>query len=259
MTTINNSLTIQYMSDLHLEFYDADTIYSILEHIKPQTNICVLAGDIGYPFDLTYEIFLCGMSTKFEHIFLIHGNHEYYQCGNNQGRTREEILHQTWNILNRNNLSNIHFLHNSYYDLGEYRIIGSVLWSEIKDPRYLSNRYDQVYDFSLNEMNRMHFINKNFINEALYESIKDNKKVVMITHHVPSYQLNHESYADRAKYFQCFSSHCDDLITDPVKVWIFGHTHMQIEKKVNGIMCVANPAGYPSENIVIDLHKTICV
>lgn len=261
MTSLDkkDGLTIQYMSDLHLEFYDTDTIYSFLDYIQPLSNICVLAGDIGYPFDLTYEIFLCGMSTKFEHIFLIHGNHEYYQCGNNTGKTRDEILHQTWKVLNKNNLSNIHFLDNSYYDLGEYRFVGSILWSEIKDRRYLSNRYDQVYDFSIDEMNKMHQINKKFISLALQESLQDNKKVVMITHHIPSYKLNHPSYADRSKYFQCFSSHCDYLITSPVKAWIFGHTHKQIEKYINGIICASNPAGYPDENKVIDLHKTIYV
>lgn len=261
MTSLDkkDGLTIQYMSDLHLEFYGIDTIYSLLDYIQPLSNICVLAGDIGYPFDFTYELFLRGMATKFEHIFLIHGNHEYYQCGNNTGKTRNEILHQTWKILNRNNLSNIHFLHNSYYDLGEYRFIGSTLWSRIKDPRYLSNNYDEVYEFSIDEMNQMHSNNINFISLTLEESIKDNKKVVMITHHIPSYQLNHPSYADRAKYFQCFSSHCDHLIINPVRAWIFGHTHMQIEKNINGIMCVANPVGYPDENKIIDLDKTIHV
>ena len=65
--------------------------------------------------------------------------------------------------------------------MGEYRFIGSVLWSEIKDRRYLSNRYDQVYDFSIDEMNRMHLVNINFISEALEESIKDSIKDSMIS------------------------------------------------------------------------------
>ncbi len=252
-------LNIQYMSDLHLEFYDKDTICKLLEIIKPVAEICVLAGDIGYPFDETYEIFISGMAKKFSHVFLIHGNHEYYQCGTNQGKTRDEILHRTYQIINRNNLTNLHFLHNSHYDIGQYRFVGSVLWSEIRDERYLSNRYDQVYDFSLEEMNEMHYTNRDYIRSVIAESKAEQKRIIMITHHVPSYQLNHPKYANRSKYFQCFSSHSDDLIVEPVVCWIFGHTHSTMEKYINNIYCCANPLGYPSENMNVNLEKIVQV
>jgi len=33
-----------------------------------------------------------------------------------------------------------------------------------------------------------------------------------------------------------------------MKYWIFGHTHNETEYEVEGIHCIANPMGYPSES-----------
>ncbi len=250
-------MRIQYISDIHLEFYDEKETIRLLRNIEPQTNICVLAGDIGYPFQRTYKIFLCGMSKKFEHIFLIHGNHEYYQFSENRNKTMKEIYDKTNRIIEKNNLQNIHFLHNSNYDLDEYRFIGSILWTKIEDPNYLSNDYNKIYEASIDELNEMHENNKIYINGAIEEANNLNKKVIMITHHLPSYKLNHPKYARYYRYHQCFSSHSDNLIRDPVKLWIFGHTHSNIEMNINNIPCVCNPLGYPDENNDIDLNKII--
>ncbi len=255
--TPQSEMLIQYMSDLHLEFYDESTIIEVLNHIVPIASICVLAGDIGYPFDTTYELFIRGISEKFEHVFLIHGNHEYYQCGSNKGKTRKEILLKTLEIVDRIESRNVHFLNNSHYDIGEYRFVGSVLWSEIRDPRYLSNDYSKVYRFSLKEMNRMHYHNQSYISSAINQSIIDGKKIVMISHHVPSYKLNHPKYKNKSEYFQCFSSHSDFLIVHPVVCWIFGHTHSIMEKYINNVYCAANPIGYPGENMNLTFDKCI--
>jgi hypothetical protein len=63
----------QYISNLHLDLYplglfDIDAIAPYL----------LLAGDIGNPYQKKYELFLENISKKFEKIFIISGNHEYY-------------------------------------------------------------------------------------------------------------------------------------------------------------------------------------
>lgn len=239
------SIKIHYLSDIHLEFYDITKIPRILQQIVPQSPICVLAGDIGYPFQHTYEAFLRGIHSKFEHIFLIHGNHEYYQLKNNLGKSNEEIVKKTREIIETHNLYKIHFLHNSHYDLpnstfldssyrmGEegsressnFRFIGSILWSKIEDSRYLSNDYLQN---GVDQLNETHELCKNYIKNALIQAQNEDKKVIMITHHLPSFKLNHSKYAKYINYHQCFSSHSDDLIKEPIKLWIFGHTYLDI-------------------------------
>lgn len=256
---IKKILKIHYLSDIHLEFYDLTKIPRLLKQIIPQSNICVLAGDIGYPFQKSYEAFLRGIHLKFEHIFLIHGNHEYYQLKDNKGKTNQEIVDKTRKILEEHQLNNIHFLRNSHYDIDDYRFVGSILWSKIEDPRYLSNDYEMIYQNSIDEMNCTHENDRKYIQNTLIQAKTDQKKVIMITHHLPSFELNHPKYARHYKYHQCFSSHSDDLICDPVKLWIFGHTHMQIKHKINDIICTANPIGYPGENMNISFNKVIFV
>ncbi len=252
-------LKIHYLSDIHLEFYDLTKVPRLLQQIVPQSPICVLAGDIGYPFQNTYEAFLRGIHSKFEHIFLIHGNHEYYQLKDNKGKSNEEILQKTHEIIETHNLHKIHFLHNSHYDLPNtnFRFIGSILWSKIEDKRYLSNDYDLIYQNSVDELNVTHQLCKEYLQNALLEARNQNKKVIMITHHLPSFKLNHIKYAKYMNYHQCFSSHCDDLINDPVKLWIFGHTHMDINMEINKILCVANPIGYKGEKLNPNFNEVV--
>jgi predicted MPP superfamily phosphohydrolase len=252
-----NKLKIQYFSDLHLEFYDLTKLVRLVHWIKPKSNICVLAGDIGYPFKQNYASFLISMNKKFEHSFLILGNHEFYQFKENKDKTISQIIEQTEKIIKDENLTNIHFLNNSHYDLGEYRFIGSTLWSHIYDDRYLSNDYNSVYEFTIEKLNEMHKEHKEYLKNAIEQGKNENKKIIVITHHLPSFLLNHPKYAKYYNFHQCFSSHCDDLINEPVKAWFFGHTHTQIDMKINNIPCIANPIGYPGENKDIDFHKII--
>ncbi len=253
-----NRLKIQYFSDLHLEFYDLTKLVRMIHWIKPKSNICVLAGDIGYPFQKKYEVFLIAMNKKFEHIFLILGNHEFYQLKDNEGKTMSQIVEQTDKIIKNNDLTNIHFLNNSHYDLGDYRFIGSTLWSHIYDNKYIHNDFNTIKELTSENMyNDLHKRDRDYLKNIIEESKTENKKIIMITHHLPSFKLNHPKYAKYHNYNQCFSSNSDDLIIEPIKCWIFGHTHTQMDVKINDIQCVANPIGYPGENKDIDFHKII--
>ena len=57
-------LSIQYISDIHLEFR-----YN-LPKIKALADILVLAGDIGDPRSKIYKWFLSDVSSKFKKYFL---------------------------------------------------------------------------------------------------------------------------------------------------------------------------------------------
>lgn len=257
MFTLPKKLKIQYFSDIHLEFYDLTKIHRILHNIKPLSDICVLAGDIGYPLEKTYEVFLKGINSKFSHIFLIHGNHEYYQIKNNKDKNIEDIINKTNEIITSNNLNNIHFLNNSYYDIGKYRFVGSVLWTNIINEKYLINDSNYINNFTVKNNNIIYEKNKEFINNIIKDSIKVEKDIVMITHHLPSYKLVDPIYSKYHNYNQCFASDCEDLIINPIKCWIFGHTHTNVIMKINNINCIANPIGYSGENPKANYNKII--
>lgn len=249
-----NRIKIQYFSDLHLEFYKLAGPKYLLSSLKPKAEIAVVAGDLGYPFQDSYKMALRYFNKTFNHTFLIHGNHEYYTIDENKDKSPDEIKEKTHSIIKDNNLNNIHFLDNDYYDLGDYRFIGSTLWSELHDPFNLINDKNMIKDFDFNEYNHIHNKNKLYIKEMLENS--QNKKIIMITHHSPSYLLGDSKYKDSV-FNHCFLSNCDYLIRDPIKCWIFGHIHCQIDKMINNVRCVANPLGYPRENLQFDSDRIV--
>jgi len=46
--------------------------------IKVMADVLCLAGDIGYPYSGIYREFLKQMNSDFKKVFIIAGNHEYY-------------------------------------------------------------------------------------------------------------------------------------------------------------------------------------
>lgn len=261
----NNKGGIKYISDIHLEFYDISKLSKILHKINADTDICVLAGDIGNPFHSIYEQFLIGMNEKFKHVILIHGNHEYYQSAKqirkNIGKTIEETIEKTESIVSK--LENVHFLNNSYVDITsdeeKYRFVGSTLWSKISDPFNLINDSDMITNYNIDMINSMFDENVKFIEETIENS--ENMKVIVVTHHLPSLKLINPKYLNSvmSDLNQNFASDCDVLVRDPIVCWIYGHTHEAIDLEINGIPLLANPIGYPGENAVVDFNKTITI
>lgn len=250
-------LRFQYFSDLHLEYHDDESFSKVLNAIQPKAKICILAGDIGYPFQKNYETFLKHMNNLFEHVFIIHGNHEYYQRHENKDKSMYDIFNKTNDIIKTNNLDSIHFLYNSYYDLDKYRFYGTVLWTSITDPRYLVNDEAQIREFSFSAINEVHEQQKQKLTDAIIMAKNDGKIPIIITHHMPSFTLIHEKYKEgELKYYnQCYASNCDDLIKSPVGCWIYGHTHSGDERIVNGVPCLVNPIGYLHEMDNPDFNK----
>lgn len=247
-------MRIQYFSDIHLEFFkNINHIKILLLKINKCANTCVIPGDIGYPFDPNYKYFLENISKIFTNIIIIHGNHEYYQLGEYQkNKTIKEIKEKTIDICSK--IPNIYFLDNSYIDLPNtetgqnVRFIGSTLWSNIYLPSFMVNDKSNIDEFTMENNNSWYKENKKFIEETVNKS-KD-IDCVLVTHHLPSFSLINEKFltGPYQYYNQCFASNCENLIKPPIKAWIFGHTHIKTNKKINDVQCVCNPIGYPGEN-----------
>ena len=161
-----------------------------------------------------------------------------------------DIVNKTKDIINKNNLNNVHFLNDNYYDVGNYKFIGGLLWSKITDPEFAINDKYTIGNYSTENMNFWHDYSRIQINTYIAVAKAEKKIPIVISHHLPSYDLIHSKYTEYAyaPYNQCFASHSDDLIKPPIACWIFGHTHCVTDKVVNGVRCVANPIGYKGEN-----------
>jgi len=90
--------------------------------------------------------------------------------------------------------------------------------------------------------------------------LKNNKKCIIITHHLPFYELTHPNYQNSlyANYRQWFNANLDQLIIDnnkSISAWIYGHTHTESVQNHYNINFYCNPLGYFGENNLLDINK----
>lgn len=251
-------MLIQYISDIHLEFHDKHNIGSLQPDmfVKPVAPYLVLAGDIGIAELNSYPVFLNWCSSKWQHVFLIAGNHEFYnvRCPvkRDMATKKEDIR------LVCEGLPNVHFLDCSSYYLPEenLRILGCTLWShipesiQVKAITYMndSRQILQFNDvpFTPSAISDVHNKEKQWLNQEIQQCEANNERCLVVTHYLPSFDLIHEKY--KGNFLNvCFASDCDELFRPPVVGWICGHTHTGMRVNIHGIPCVINPYGYPHE------------
>jgi len=248
-------MRLRYLSDLHLEFIKPNKIKQFIENIKPNFDeICILAGDIGNPYDNNYNIFMNYINESFKKTFIIAGNHEYY----NKSKTIIEIEEYMNNYFTEFN--NITFLNNNFEIYDDHCFIGTTLWSKITNPSYKINDVYNIKDFDYLKYNRLNMIAIDFLEDA----IQNNNNNIIITHHVPLYDLIDVKYKTlkMLPYNQWFYCDMNDLIENNknnIKCWFYGHTHTLAYNLINNIPFCCNPIGYPNENIINDFEKFIII
>lgn len=243
-------MNIKYISDLHLEFLLIGKIDKMIKNIYASAPILVLAGDIGNPFKHHYKYFLSHMSKKFEMTFIIAGNHEYYY------NYITDVNSQCEKICNE--FKNVIFLNNSTFDYKGLLFLGTTLWSRIDDHRNEINDTSCINDFSVRKYNKLHIESRDFIVETLKNT---DKQVIIITHHLPSYDLINDKYKSlqHSPINQWFATDLNIYISsykDKIKAWIYGHTHTADVTNIEGVWFYCNPVGYKGENHHVQYNKT---
>ena len=248
-------MKMRYFSDLHLEFIKPNKIERFIRKIPSGIDeICILAGDIGNPYQINYDIFMQFISKNFKKTFVISGNHEYY----NKTKTIQETNDFLKDYFQQFN--NIRFLNNTYEIYENYCFIGTTLWSHITNPIYEINDTCSIPHFDYIQYNKLHMMSVEFLEEAL----KKNNNCIIITHHVPSESLIDIKYKTEQMipYNPWFYCNMDELIEtkkDKIKCWIYGHTHTPSNIIINEIPFLCNPIGYPNENKILDFEKNFTI
>ena len=236
-------MKIQFASDLHLEFSDNSRF--LKEHpLVPVGDIAILAGDIGYLDDENYSKhpFWDWISDNFKQTFVVIGNHELYKY------TDLEKIPQG---LIRTIRSNIKVFYNKVIHIGDIDIILSTLWARIP------SREAYATERGVSDFHRILFNGKpltwigfneehdkcfNFIKQSVENSTA--KHIIVVTHHVPSFQLSSPDYAG-SPINGAFTVELEDYIkTSPISYWIYGHSHRNIDKQIGHTKCVSNQLGY---------------
>jgi len=240
---MSNLCRIQYASDLHLEFYDKQAFPHLL---RPCARILALAGDIGRPDHRLYPAFFEWAHDKWDHIFVVAGNHEhynkkhYYKWEKEVPQTMEERLDMCREICSK--WSNVHFLEKNQVYLPEYNtaVLGTTLWTKIEEgdmPRALHAMNDYNFiarkgddnkprRFWPSDCTRLHKESVQWLDARIHEWEEQQKHVVVLTHHMPTYSLISEQYKDHPANF-CFTTNLDHMLRSPIRAWICGHSHQQ--------------------------------
>lgn len=265
--------TFHILSDLHLVVGQQ---YSTFQ-IPVSAPFLILAGDIGRFIDYSsYLEFLKIQCSRFVKVFLVPGNHEFYETSHEDGlalaRKREADLD-----------GKLVLCHQQRFDVpdSDVIILGYSLWSHIPNDaqdvvRMKVSDFKKIKDWSVEAHNDAYRSDLEWLRaeiEALRheqnaptdddhdeqtarkrnwsssngsQSKPKKLQILIITHYAPCKDGNSEPRFAANPWNSAFAT---DLITkgharQDVKLWIFGHTHYSTEFVKEGIRVLSNQRGY---------------
>lgn len=251
------TLSVRLLSDLHLEFGNLEV--PVVENENDQ--VLVLAGDIGLADKPhTYIPFLEEMGDRFQDVIYIMGNHEFY--GSSFFRARDKIKEQ---VFANGSIQNVHTVNNEIVRIGDTSFVCSTMWASYDNGSPLTmyeanlwmNDHRKVRTGTPNDPYKRKFTaedayqeflrSKDYIFSAIGDRKQNGHKVVVVTHHAPSWESVHVRYMEGAnsKLNGAYASNLDYNILDTQpNVWVHGHTHVSFDYMIGDTRVVCNPRGY---------------
>ncbi|MCP3929377.1 MAG: metallophosphoesterase, partial [Bacteroidetes bacterium] len=177
-------MTIQYCSDLHLEF---QSNWNWLQEnpLLPKGDILIIAGDTYYLGDtFSKHPFFEQVSKRFEQVFLIPGNHEFYG-----GFDANICTIKDYEIRIK---ENVHLVNNTSRVVDGVRFLFTTLWSKIEKEIALILRslndfrlinYDG-HKLTIQQYNALFQYSWGWLKDEL--STDSNEPTIVVTHHLPS-------------------------------------------------------------------------
>lgn len=237
------TVSFHILSDLHLELFPGFR----LDTESVTAPYAILAGDIANAHGYEYRSFLEHCSGMFDAVFVVLGNHEAYGSSLPAAGAAAQAACDAFH--------NVHLLQRTAVDVGpELRIAGATLWSHI--PRrnayntmcYVGD-YKHIAGFTADINNALHAKDVVWIEGEIARARSDGKRLVVVTHHAPLiHGTCHPKYTN-SRLNCAFATDLSRLISDPVSLWVHGHTHHSHSTTVGTCRVVANQRGYADEDV----------
>lgn len=252
---------LQIVSDVHLEFRRKNE----LPVIVPCADYLALLGDIGKPLTDAYRQFLTAQSAQFKEVFVLMGNHEFY----NASKSVDAILQAAQEACA--GLPNVHLLERDTFSIHDVTILGCTLWSNISmEDATMLNDFQKIHSgvttgegwthrrkLAPEMYLQWHRRDLEWIQKTL-ESIKeDGGQAIVLTHHGPLPAMSGDFVGCEGT--SAFVNDLSHLFKAPIIAWASGHVHSNVDIHINGIRSVSNAMGYPEEDSGTVRYNPGCV
>lgn len=233
-------MKIQICSDLHLEFSESRS-WLKENPLYPKAEILIIAGDTYYlNRDYTELDFIQKISKDFKQVYLIPGNHEYYE----QYDAQTSMFPLKIDVC-----ENVQILNNTAVEIDGVKLIFSTFWSLIQEniigvQKGLMDFHLIKYNnarLTINQYNELH--NRAF--DFVSKEVKTDLKKVVISHHLPSEQCNALEFR-KSNLNEAFCvDKTDFILNHDIDYWIYGHSHRNLRDfAIGNTQMVTNQFGY---------------
>lgn len=246
-------MKLRVMSDLHTEFSPCQ----VHKMDSDKESVLILAGDIskGKLMPSWMGIY----DEQFKHVVHVPGNHEYYyDClPKMDNQIREKMKEYDYN--------NCHFLNQDKLVVDDVTIIGATLWANFDNLDTMSMYFAELWmtDYKVIKFHdekknvyhklratntaHIHHLHRQYIFKTIKEEKEKGQKVVVVTHHLPSFQSIDAKYKSgtRGDVNGAYATELfEDIADTKPDLWIHGHTHASKDYMLADTRIVCNPRGY---------------
>ena len=259
-------MKILILSDLHQEF----KWWFIPKMENEEEIIVVLAGDIGIgKKPITYMDFITNTCDRFKKVIWIMGNHEHYR--GNLGTTLTKI----WN--NTLEFENLYVVDKETVIFDDVAFVCATLWTNFDnnnpitmyDAELMMSDYKTIrvgpdsepWKYRLKPLHTLaeHKRCVEFIFPEIEKQKADGKKVVVVTHHLPSFQ----SIPEMFKWDSLNGAYATELYNEVADsgadIWVHGHSHGSQNYFIGKTRIVNNPRGYAPDDLNPDFDETLTI
>jgi Icc-related predicted phosphoesterase len=234
-------MKIRLLSDLHIDFCPFELKYE-------GEDILILAGDISNNYVEAQTMIRQYLNNSPFNVIVIFvlGNHEFYN------KTIQET-YGAWNLFNPDP-KRFYYLQNKSVVIFGVRFYGATMWTDFNEADSDSmnmasltiSDFKRIKDFDTIDCLQLHIQSKH----SLKKEIKDSKeKMVVITHHLPSFKSIVLEMKDNPINSSFASTDMDEILdSDKIILFCHGHTHHSVMYTVGNTLVVCNPRGYASIN-----------
>ena len=237
-------MKVHILSDLHLEF---------APFVPQETaaEVVILAGDTGTGHS---GVRWAQGAFADKQVLYLMGNHEFY------GHDIPKLTHK---LEAETQGSHVHVLENGVMVIGDVVFLGCSLWTDFAlngdapvgalVAEGMMNDFKRIRFYPgygrlrAGHLRRIHADSVLWLRQQF--EVYSGRKMVVLTHHAPSPRSIPEKWRDQP--INCaFASDLESLVVDSkAALWVHGHIHGQSDYVLGETRVIANPRGYPGEDV----------